>query len=282
MLGSIVLAIEGDDKSGKTSLALSAPGPIYHMDVDVGGYNRASHRFRALAESGQIFSKTYHPPKVAILNPLRQKLIAGQRAPTILKPSFKLEGWSEAWYEMLQDFADVLEDKIVSKSGEPFKTIIADSWPMVWDFCTRGFLQEVQTRNPSANRSSLIEIEYGEPNARMRTMIYAARQMGKNLVCTHQLTEVREERIVNGDIKTVVIPGQFKHTGWRHMDKEVDLTVRVEFRDYKPKGSTDPEQRLLIPYGTVRLCGLAVEPTGQELKDPTWGKLVQLVEMYRG
>ena len=62
----MIAAIRGDDKTGKTSLILTFPKPLFHMDFDVGGFNRASHRFRQEIKDGLVVSKSYHIPQQSL------------------------------------------------------------------------------------------------------------------------------------------------------------------------------------------------------------------------
>src|SRR5262245_53112376 len=108
----MILGIEGDDKSGKTTLALTAPRPIFHMDLDVGGFRRASHRF----QGADIRSKPYYLPRQAVVDELRQgsKTQFGEKPPSVLKPTRLLVGYRELWYTLLSDYADALESTVAT------------------------------------------------------------------------------------------------------------------------------------------------------------------------
>lgn len=269
-LGTYILGIEGDDKSGKTSLLLTAPRPLHHMDLDVGGFRRARHRFQnpdGSIQSG-ITSTPYYLPRQAVVDQLRQgsRQTSG-KAPSVLKPTSILRGYKELWYQMLTDYADKLEDPNI-------QTIGFDSWVQVWELCRFAYLQEIQERGATSGkiRESLLQIEYGEPNARMRQLLYAAREMDKNLVLTHYMTEERQDRLVDGSVVSVVVG--WKHAGWRYLDKEADVVVRTEMRPDK--------NGKLTPWGTIRINGLALDATGTDLPNPTWTQITQTLELTRG
>lgn len=268
-LGSMIVGIEGDDKSGKTTLALTAPRSLWHIDLDVGGFRRASHRFQGIPG---ISSTPYYLPRQAVVGQLRQgqQLALGSKAPSVLRPTQILVGYRELWYKLLSDYADHLEDPST-------RTIVFDSFPQVWELCRFGYLQELQEKNPGKPRESLIQIEYGEPNARMRQLLYAARQMDKNLVLTHYLTEEYQDKLVDGTVKSVVVG--IKHAGWKFLDKEADVVVRTRMQ-----WDTDPDTRAkkLTPYATIRINGMALEATGAEMREPTWDKISQHLAIYRG
>jgi hypothetical protein len=266
-LGPFILGIEGDDKSGKTSLALTAPRPLWHVEMDVGGFRRAAHRFTGVPD---IKSDPYPIPRQAVLSSLRQGHNGTGKAPSVLRPTQILTGYKELWYRLLSNYADKLEDPTT-------QTIVFDSFPQVWELCRFGYLQEMQERahaRGGAYRESITQIEYAEPNARMRQLLYAAREMQKNLILIHYMTELREDRLVNGEVKNIVTG--IKHAGWRYLDKEADVVVRTEMR-WVGVGTN----RQLVPFATVRLSGLALEVTETEMKAPTWEMLRQHLEIYR-
>lgn len=263
----VVVAIDGDSKTGKTSLGLSFASIIpraqpqhylRHFDLDVGGYNRAIHRFGEEQSSGRLVSKSYFLPQQSV----RDKILGSSKARQ--KQATKLVGIKDLWYDMLTDFVEACEDTNCN-------SIMFDSWPQVWNLCTMAFLEEKQEKNPG--REKLLEIEYGEPNARMRSLIYAARQSGKNLVLISFLTEDYQQRLVNGEIKEVVV-GQ-KPAAWKYTDKEIDVAFRTttEWID-KPKR--------LVPHAEVRLCGLALDATGLKFSEPSWGTFRRLIAGLRG
>ena len=277
----IVLAIKGGDKSGKTSLALSAPTPIFFAELDVGGYDRAIHRFPHLEKQGLIARKSYFIPQQSI----RERMGLGpngepQKARAGLRQAARLTGVKETWYRFLTDYVDVLDNEARAPNGEPFTSVVVDSAPMLWDLLCSGYLQEKQERQrPDEKlREQLIQIEYSEPNARFRAVIYGARESRKNLILTHQLTDEREDRLVDGKVQSVVV-GQ-RSAGWKHIGKECDLEVQVAARwtNTQNNGSVT---RKLLPVGKVTLSGLSLDLVDQELVAPSWDMLAQMVEVYR-
>lgn len=271
-----IIAIDGESKTGKTSLGLSyaltipKPGngarPHYlrHFDLDVGGYDRANHRFKEQLANKSLVSKSYFLPQQSI----RDKILGK----SVQKKSPVLVGMTELWYEMLTDFADACEDPCC-------EAIMFDSWPQVWNLCTMAYLQEKQQIN--ASREKLLEIEYGEPNARMRAIVYAAAQMGKALILVSFLTDDYQKQVVGGEIKEVVV-GQ-KSAAWKYTDKEIDIALRTSMEWVKEVSPDTKEPRkVLKPFAEVRLCGLAIDATGYRIANPDWETFHGLVKALRG
>lgn len=245
-----VVGIWGDDKTGKTTLGLSAPKPLVHFDLDVGGFDRAKVRLERLGLLKQVVSEAYYLPQQAIIN----KVIGVKQSP-------RLVGIKELWYKLLEQYVKALEDSSVS-------TIMFDSFSQVWELCRLGFLQEKQEAQPTGAkvRESLMPIEYAEPNARMRALIYASRQMGKNLVLTHYLTDLREDKIVNGEVVSVVVGKTY--AGWKYLEKEADIVVETYVKREKNKPP--------VPACRVHTSGYGLAAVGLEIEEPTWDKIMQL------
>jgi hypothetical protein len=273
MLGPIVVGIQGDDKTGKSTLALSFPTPIRHFDLDVGGFRRARNRYEEAISAGVISSKSYYMPQQGI----RSKLLG--KAPSF-KDAARIVGMKELWYEMVEDYLDALEAP--EGSAGFCRTIVLDSFPQDWELCRLAFLQEKQeaqlAKDPTVKylRESLIQIEYTEPNARMRAQIYGARQFGKNLVLTHQLAPVFGKVLQDGKMVDAVV-GQ-KNSGWSHIGKEVDLMLQTSIKSSRGPGGS----KVSTPVVEVLLSGLGLEIVGMEIEQPSYEKLANLVEMMRG
>ena len=70
----IVCGIWGNDKTGKTSVALSFPKPMLYMEFDLGGYDRAKYGYNGMSmvpkdmeAKGDIIIKQYVVPMQGII-----------------------------------------------------------------------------------------------------------------------------------------------------------------------------------------------------------------------
>lgn len=182
-----VCSICGDEGTGKSTIALSFPPRIEHMDIDVGGFARAAWRLEPKILAG-IHSKSY--PQLTMQ---RAKIVGAQvsSASSRLVVPRKVEGMIELWQQIANDFVDHCENKEV-------KTIIIDSATLLWNIAHKAHLQILQ-ENQKANakgafpeseyREKLQPWEYGTPNDQMRTILHTARSFGKNLILLHYPTD---------------------------------------------------------------------------------------------
>ena len=58
----MIAGIWGEDKSCKTTLALTFPKPLIFMEFDIGGFQRAIYRFNGDYQSGLIKYESYPMP----------------------------------------------------------------------------------------------------------------------------------------------------------------------------------------------------------------------------
>lgn len=271
----MVLAPWGEEKTCKTTLALSFPKPLFHFDVDVGGYDRAAWR---IDTEGVTSEKFYQPMKI-------EKMM-GQEVTEATKPGQKLSirfpkkevGMRELWQQIIRKYVEVLQDPT-------YKTIVFDSFTLMWNICHRSHLQEIQekqiakTPNVVDNdlRESLMPKEYGPANDRMRSIISNSRSMGKNLIITHYPKDVYGVRVTaqgTEDYRT----GAIAIDGFKEVAKLIDIAI-----------STTTEMRgtpkVKTPVCTITTCGLeglGIAAEGIELPTPDYAGLMALVELFRG
>lgn len=263
----MIVALWGPEKSWKTTMALTFPKPIHHLDLDVGGFDRAAWRI----DTTNITSKSYPTP-------IQMAKLMGQRKEgvTIHFPK-KIFGVKEVWQQIVIDF-------IAAVQVAETKTIIMDSATQLWTICHRGRLQELQeiqaSKNPQMNENDLRErlqpIEYAEPNDRMRTLIYTARSYGKHLILPHYPRDVYAQRVTDrgiDDYKT----GEIEPDGFKDTQKLVDIVIWVDTveEDVMQEGKKVGRQTVVrakitkcgLPGLGTAAVGLAVEPSYQGILD---------------
>ena len=247
-----IVAICGDEGSGKTTMALSFPSPLRHFDIDVGGYRRAA--WRMVTEG--VTTKAY--PRPVQIN----KLLGQQKDEASSRMNFpkKVEGMKELWQDIVTDFVAACQDAEVA-------TIVLDSATMLWTICHSGVLQEVQerqlyrwknnseTRNrpfdENEYRERLLPVEYGPANDRMRQLLHTARSFHKNLVITHYPAD---EYGTIPDGKGNIVEGK---TGIKIMDgfketlKLSDLVVWTSIKE-----TVDEGKATKYPSAKITKCGI--------------------------
>ena len=266
----MIVAIEGESKTGKTSLSLTFQKPLHHLDLDPGGFERAARRFQAEVSSGSIKHTTYFTPLQAI----KEKIGGAEKAGMVFLPTKRLKGYKELWYKLLGDYFTCLESKTI-------RVVVFDPFTAVWELCRHGYLQELQERqDPNEKpRERLQPIEHGIPNTRMKSLLDAGREAGKDLVLVHSMTDVYEKRLVDGRVEEIVTGRDF--AGWKYLESLVDLLLltRISTQTERVDNKTIVKH---IPEAEVKLSGLGLDLLGVKFIDPSYDKIVKHMELAGG
>lgn len=235
----------------KSTLALTWPKGIAYFEFDPGGYARGKS-YLSGEDQQKIKLYTYMPP-------IRLSTEA---------EGHKLEGWFENWERFLADIMTSLKDPAI-------ETLVYDTGTLCWQCCHRAYLQQIQKKNPS--RESLVQIEYGDVNPWMYSVLNAPKALGKHLVVVFHEDDIREDRLnkKTGIVENVTT-GYHKHAGFGHFTKIADLMLHTVVGDKRPfaviEDHTDPRES--VKTGMLPL-GLA----GFKIPNPTYGKVDTLVEV---
>ena len=259
-----ITAIWGEEKSHKTSTALTWPKPIVHFDIDVGGYSRAAWRL----ETTGIVSKPY------IIQVGIEELIGVDKSSATIRFPKRVVGYRECWEQLVTDYIEACRNPEV-------KTIVFDSATQLWQICHKNELQikqEIQlSKNPRMADSELRErlqpIEF--PNDRMRSLIYTARSYGKYLVLTHYPRDIYVERSTENGTKEVK-SGEQEIDGFKETERLVDVVIRNEWKSVTVSGKRTKE--LVSTITRCGLPGLGTTATGLPLSESSFQGLCSLAE----
>lgn len=229
----MILGIGGPDKSGKTSLALTFPKPIHVFEFDIATVERAIWRFK-----GDDIRVSRYP------------------LPVGFGPS-KARDIKSIWNNFVDEYAKVLEDKTI-------KTISFDTSSKLWWICHTTYLQELQAKNP---RERLMPMEYGEPNSRMSSLIFAARQYDKHLVLAHHLRAVYKAMLTEKGMQDMATDEK-ELDGFKWTGSLIDVEIWTSVVDGKP-------------IGTCTLSGLALQMVGMAIQEPTYDKIMDIASKFR-
>lgn len=305
MANNMIASLWGKEGSGKSSTALTWPKPLFHMDLDLGGFDRAIWRAEKIArESGKplkiyrcdadedvsviewedfdIISKPYPVP--AQIDKLLGVPTVTPGSRTKVRFPRKVVGIKELWQTFVIDYATACQSK-------ELRTIVADSATQLWWIAHTGYLQEKKEIQLAKNmkeeddkfRESLTSLEYGEPNSRMQQLIYTARSYGKNLVQTHYPRDIYAEKL-DGERVVSYKTGDVEPDGFKHTVKLDDIVLWIYTEKNKDKkdtnyGNPEPHAQISLKCG---LMGLGMTAVGMELVEPTYDSLIQLQNMYLG
>jgi len=242
------------------------------MELDIGGFDRAKHRFRDDIAQGLITNKTYVMPYQAGAIDLKKLTV---------RPSKLIIGIKELWYKFLIDYIALLEDEKVA-------SIVVDTATLLWEIDCTGYLQEKQELqlNPQGNllpgeklRVSLLPIEYREPNIRMRGLIYQAKVHGKHLALTHHSRdEFKPMPTKDGIVEQRT--GIKERAGWSPLGDGADVIVHTYLKS-EPIPNTNTKQMKSVPYCKVELAEV-LELVGMEFKEPTFELINNAIRKIRG
>jgi len=302
----MIVSLWGIEGSGKSSIGLSFPQPLYHLDLDLGGFDRAIWRLEDEAKRTNtplriqqcapkedtnkidwslidVASKPYLAPvQIDKLLGVQQKSGVSVRFPREVK------GIKELWQEIVLD--------VVTACQVPgVKTIMVDSATQLWWICHTSLLQEKQEiqlargTKPESNdfRERLTPMEF--PNSRMRDLIYTVRSFGKNLVMTHYPKDIYANKVTDKGVESYAT-GDVEPDGFKHTVTLDDLVLwcftEVDKRKEIIKGMENPDYNKPVPRVKISLkCGLAgmgMKAVGLELPEPSYEGLMNLQSMMRG
>lgn len=278
----MIVAISGENKTGKSTFSLTFPRKLYHVELDIGGFKRAIDSpygvklFSGDIKAKKIVSASYPMPQQYTMDRIMGRITLGKLK--VEQPK-RLTGIKELWYKLLGDLVAILETK-------SYTTVVIDSFPQLWELCRLAFLQEKQEIQFIPNtqqlkpgeklRESLQPEEYVEPNARMRSLLYAFRQQGINLVIVEYMDDKYEKKLV-GDKVEELITGR-KMAGWNttNITKEVDLLLENTLVMSNHSRTESPHYTVRT---TVKLSGIGLDLMGQSFSEPSYDDIMRAKEM---
>ncbi len=265
-----ITALCGDEGSCKTSMALSFPKPLSHLDVDVGGYARAAWRIDASDIETHSFPKPLTDADIAKMKGLVIDSKASTRTAGVPK---KIEGMKELWQNIIdQIVADALNSEI--------KTIVIDSATLHYKIGCDAYLQELQEKqlirwraNPQTSkmpfdendyREKLQPIEYGQVYDRLQRIYHLARSYKKHLVLVHYPTDeygaISDGKGGMTDGKT----GKIIMDGYKDTAKFADVVMWLSIKSHMV--ATDPanskSQKIEEKYPVAKFTKCGIEKMG--------------------
>jgi len=266
----VIINVEGEEKSGKSSFAYTAPLPLVVFSTDL-GHQRAIYGklYPEFFQGLKIQEVKYKKPQIEWVNgqarakvewePFTGNDITVYEMPIPMQIDLnKVEGFMAQWSYMLTIYLAAMQDELV-------QSVAMDTMTLVYKNKCEAYLEELNTRGGGA-RKQLLQVEYGHPNEGIRSLYDLARASGKNLVAVHHLRDHYVSRPkASGEIESVA-DGTLETDGMRETNKKVDIVLRIEKKDGKL-------------WGKMPTCGpnLAMENT--PILSPTWDSLMDMVEM---
>ena len=251
----MLLSIEAEEKCGKTTLAYTAPLPIIGFSFDMGSE-------RALM--GSAYDKYFKGLKINIVKDYAYEYkgedILIYEVPIPIQLTDSISQCSELWAKFQACYV---------KAGliPEVKSLVFDTATLVRKLAILSYMQFIQKKDSS--RKQLLQIEYAHPNDEIRILWNFGKDMGKNLIGTHHLTDEYKMQVTSDGKKESQPTGEKILEGYNKTLQAVDVGIRLR------------EDRNKI-VGRVVTCGYDREMKGQDIEDPSWDKLVNLIELKLG
>ncbi len=279
----MLLSIEGDEATGKTTLAYSAPLPIVGFAYDM-GIERAikggkyEELFAGLDIEIVPYVKDTEPD-----NPWEGHDITIFELPSPIQlDSMRLMGNTKLWLYSINLMAAAFSDPAVA-------TIVVDTMTVARRAKASSHLEELQKAayGPNGNllpdgkggflkpREQLIQIEYGKINDAVRDIyttgagVKQADGRPKNLVATHHLTDERKEALDEKGQVVQMLTGNKILEGLAQTHRFVDVAILTTKENKEIKGE-------------LKKCGYSLKMEGLTLPNPTWDTIANAVTMGTG
>jgi len=261
----------GEDKSTKSTLALSFPKPLVFMEFDIGGFARACRNLPHLPikdwyDQGLIKYEAYPLP-----------MTFGKFDPTKLeiRPSKLVVGMKELFYHWATEYVKHLQDPDIASIVIDTATILKT----VTDDC---YLQELQEKqlpldpitglgsDKKSLRTQLLQIEYKEPNSRTRGIYYNAKSHNKHLVLVHHARDEYKPMPQRDGSMANAPTGKRERSGFATLGDSADIIAYTYWDD-----------KLKKPYCKIELAEVK-ELEGVVFETPTFQKIQSAIDMIKG
>ena len=261
----MIFGLWGEDKSCKTTLALTFPKPLVFMEFDIGGFDRAIYRFNGDYQAGLIKYEPYPLP-----------MTFGRFDPSTLtvRPSKVVVGMKELFYQWASKYITHLRDPEIA-------SIVIDTATLHYGVTCDCYLQEKQElqlplradgrgNDGKELRTQLLQIEYREPNTRIRGIIYNAKAAKKNLILVHHARdEYKPMPQKDGGIASSAT-GRRERAGFGTLGDSADVIVHTYW-----------DSKAMKPFCKVELAEVKTLE-GMVFEEPTFNKIDKVIKMIKG
>lgn len=261
----MIFGLWGEDKSCKTTLALTFPKPMVYMEFDIGGFDRAIYRFQKEFDQGLIRYEPYPLP-----------MTFGKFDPSALtvRPSKVIVGMKELFYQWASKYITHLRDPAVA-------SIVIDTFTLHYGVTCDGYLQEKQElqlplrpdgkgNDGKELRSQLIQIEYKEPNTRIRGIIYNAKAAKKHLILVHHARDEYKPMPQRDGTIANSATGKRERAGFATLGDSADVIVHTYW-----------DGKNMKPYCKVELAEVKTLE-GMVFEEPSFAKIDRAIKMMKG
>ena len=254
----MLLSIEGEESTGKTTLAYSGPLPIVGFSFDM-GTERALYgaKFDTLFKDLKIEVVPYVVGSKPEIKWRTNDITVYELPQPIQLTPDALVGFTDQWNYFITLFGNAVQDQRI-------RTIVVDTMTLARRIKADAYLQELQEGNKGKPRKQLLQIEYGHANDSIRNMYTIMAGMKKNLIAIHHLTDERKDGIDRDGAVVSMISGNRILEGLVQTYRYVDVAIRMSKKD----------SRLV---GTFIKCGYSLDLEGNPVPSPTWDSITSQI-----
>ena len=256
----MLVSLEGDESSGKTTWAYTAPLPIVGFAFDM-GFERAlfGSKYVELFEGLDIEVIRYDPTVVEPA-PFTADITIFELPAPVQFSGTKVKGYSQLWGYFITRIAAGMTDPRI-------RSLVVDTMTSARRVRADAHLEELQAkaRPDQPERVQLIQIEWGKPNDDIRNLYTTSQGVRRNLVAVHHLTDERKDGVDrDGKIVQGMLTGQRVMEGLNNTYRLVDVALRMEKVGASIKAK-------------FQKCGYNLSLEGTALDNPNWNTLVDQI-----
>lgn len=256
----MIVSIEGNEATAKTTMALTAPLPIVAFCFDIG---------QRRAIQGTAWDTYFSNLKIETIKYDRN--YKGEPKPNwsgnditiyelpspIQLDSTRVTGYIKVWEYFMYLLADAYNDPSIN-------TVVIDTMTIARRVKADAHLEGINLGKPAGDqRKQLIQIEYGPINGAIENIYSLFAQSDKNLITTHHLMDEYKPQMIKGEM-TEAITGNQILEGWNKTYRAVDVALR----NTKDKGTIK---------STFIKCGANLALEGSPCVPADWNGMAQLI-----
>ena len=268
----MLVSLEGEEASGKTTFAYTAPLKVVGFSFDMGAERAlfgAKHNalFNGLRINLVPYDSAAQPTKVWG----QSDITVYELPPPVQLDSIRIRGRQDLWNYFIILFADALKDSEV-------RSLVVDTATVARRVRADAYLETLQNeaeRNKKPMRERLLQIEWGAANDSVRDLYTTSQGLKKNLITTHHLTNEYKDVIGKDGQVTQAITGRRILEGLAQTYRYVDVAMRME----KGQAEGIPGQSIIA---RLVKCGYNLDLEGVPTINPTWDSTCNLISSSLG
>lgn len=276
----MITGIWGENKSCKTTLALTFTKPLVFMEFDLGGFVRAIYRFEkdnTVIYNDEEWKQTTNQNRIKYeAYPLPMTFGKFDPAKLEVRPSKIVVGMKELFYGWASKYIQHLQSTDVA-------TIVIDTATLMKQICDDAYLQELQEaqldtmdpithldKNKKPLRTQLQQIEYKEPNTRMRGILYQAKANNTHLVLVHHARDEYKPMPQRDGTIANSATGKRERAGFNTLGDSADVIVHTWW-----------DSKVGKPFCKVELAEVKTLE-GMTFEEPSYEKIQRTINMLKG